>query len=148
MAYDVPFAVIARGVITVGYSILGSGEAVKAMRLSGKTLLLGATDLGGHINCRCLTQLDLKVTRGTLSKPANYDPTLKVLVERGRRHEQAYLDHLASLGLQVTTIAGVGIDPAALAATLFAMKQGAPAIAQAAFQSGSVERPRRGYGLM
>ena len=117
MAYDVPFAVIARGVITVGYSILGSGEAVKAMRLSGKTLLLGATDLGGHINCRCLTQLDLKVTRGTLSKPANYDPTLKVLVERGRRHEQAYLDHLASLGLQVTTIAGVGIDPAALAAT-------------------------------
>ena len=106
------------------------------MRLSGKTLLLSATDLVGHINCRYLTQLDLKVARGTLSKPAYYDPTLEVLVERGRRHEQAYLDHLASLGLQVTTIAGVGIDPAALAATLSAMKQGAPVIAQAALQSG------------
>ena len=88
------------------------------MQLSGKNLLLSASDLVGHINCRYLTQLDLKVARGALPKPAYYDPTLELLVERGRRHDQAYLDHLVSLGRQMTAIAGVGIDPSALAATL------------------------------
>lgn len=106
------------------------------MQLSGKTLLLSASDLVGHISCRYLTQLDLKVVRGTLPKPACYDPTLEVLIERGRRHELAYLDYLRGQGLEVTTIAGVGIDAASVAATLSAMKKGVPVIAQAALQSG------------
>jgi hypothetical protein len=95
------------------------------MQLSGKCLQLSASDLVGHINCRYLTQLDLKVTRGTLSKPTHYDPTMEVLIERGRRHEQGYLDDLRSRGRTVTAIEGIGVDPASVAATIAAMKQGA-----------------------
>ncbi len=39
------------------------------MQISGQTLQLSASDLVGHINCRYLTQLDLKVARGSLLKP-------------------------------------------------------------------------------
>lgn len=105
------------------------------MQLSGQAFQLSASDLVGHVNCRYLTQLDLRVTRGTLPKPAYYDPALAVLIERGRQHEQEYLDHLRSQGRQVTVIEGVGVDPAVVAASLAAMKEGAPAIAQAALQS-------------
>jgi len=106
------------------------------MQLSGQAFQLSASDLVGHVNCRYLTQLDLKVARGTLPKPAYYDPALAVLIERGRQHEQEYLDHLRSQGRQVTVIEGVGVDSAVVAASLAAMKEGAPAIAQAALQSG------------
>lgn len=50
------------------------------MQISGQTLQLSASDLVGHINCRYLTQLDLKVARGSLPKPIYYDPTLEVLI--------------------------------------------------------------------
>lgn len=40
------------------------------MQLSGQALQLIASDLVGYVNCRYLTQLDLKVARGTLLKPA------------------------------------------------------------------------------
>lgn len=40
------------------------------MQLSGQALQLSASDLVGYVNCRYLTQLDLKVARGTLLKPA------------------------------------------------------------------------------
>ena len=53
-----------------------------------------ASDLLGHINCRYLTNLDLKVVKGILVKPTIRDPGLDVLIERGRRHEQSYLEHL------------------------------------------------------
>src|SRR5262245_27469870 len=100
------------------------------MQLSGKNFRLSASDLIGHINCQFLTQLDLKVARGTLPKPSYYyDPALEVLVERGRRHEQGYLEHLRASGREVTTISGVGVDATAVAETIAAMKQGADVIA-------------------
>ena len=104
------------------------------MLVSGDRVGLSASDLSGHLNCRYLTGLDLRAARGLLAKPKIWDPVLEVLVERGRQHEQAYLDHLRSQGLPVTTIDGVGIDSVSTAATLRAMKAGAPVIAQAAFQ--------------
>ncbi|MPZ32040.1 MAG: TM0106 family RecB-like putative nuclease [Rhodospirillales bacterium] len=106
------------------------------MQLSGNSLALSASDLVGHINCRYLTQLDLKVARGSLSKPTYYDPTIEVLIERGRRHEQGYLDDLRSRGRTVTVIEGIGVDSASVATTIAAMKQGADVIAQAGLQSG------------
>ena len=105
------------------------------MLVSGDRVGLSASDLSGHLNCRYLTGLDLRAARGLLAKPKIWDPVLEVLVERGRQHETAYLDHLRSQGLPVTTIDGVCIDPVSTAATLRAMKAGAPVIAQAAFQA-------------
>jgi uncharacterized protein len=105
------------------------------MFVSGDRVGLSASDLSGHLNCRYLTGLDLRAARGLMAKPIIWDPVLEVLVERGRQHEQAYLKHLRSQGLPVTTIDGVGIDSVSIAATLRAMKSGAPVIAQAAFQT-------------
>ncbi|MGQ0582224.1 MAG: TM0106 family RecB-like putative nuclease [Reyranella sp.] len=106
------------------------------MHATGNAIQLSASDLVGHINCRYLTDLDLKVAKGLLAKPTYQDPGLDVLIERGRQHEQGYLEHLAARGLAVTLIEGVGVDSASAAATLAAMRAGAPAIAQAAFLEG------------
>src|SRR3979490_1357035 len=106
------------------------------MQVSGSDVNLSASDLVGHINCRYLTNLDLRVVKGALAKPTLHDPGLDVLIERGRQHEQGYLAHLKSKGLAVTSIDGVGVDETSVAETLGAIKAGAPAIAQAALQSG------------
>jgi predicted RecB family nuclease len=105
------------------------------MLVSGTEVSLSASDLTGHLNCRYLTGLDLRAARGLLAKPVRWDdPVLEVLAERGRQHEQAYLNHLRSQGLSVTTIDGVGVDSVSIATTLDAMKAGARVIAQAALQ--------------
>ena len=83
-----------------------------------------------------MTNLDLKVVKGTLAKPTIQDPGLDVLIERGRRHEQGYLEHLQRNGLTLTSIDGVGVDPTSVGQSLAAMKTGAPVIAQTALQSG------------
>ena len=86
-----------------------------AFQASDGSIHLSATDLVGHINCRYLTNLDLKVVKGTLAKPMIQDPGLDVLIERGRRHEQGYLEHLQRNGLTVTSIDGVGVDATSVA---------------------------------
>ena len=106
------------------------------MQMSGTAIHLSASDLINHVNCRYLTDLDLKVAKGALAKPAYHDPGLDLLIERGRLHEQGYLEHLKAQGRGVTTIEGVGLDSTSLAATLAAMKAGLPAIAQAALRAG------------
>jgi hypothetical protein len=40
------------------------------------TLNLSAGDLVGHLNCRYLTALDLRVANGELDKPKIWDPVL------------------------------------------------------------------------
>jgi uncharacterized protein len=84
------------------------------MQSIDNSLRLSASDLIGHTNCRYLTNLDLKVVEGTLAKPVIYDPALEVLVERGRRHEQGYIEHLQKKGLAVASIDGVGVDATAV----------------------------------
>lgn len=103
-------------------------------RVNG-TLRLSATDLVGHLNCGHLTQLDLAVASGALERPRVWDPSLEILWERGRRHEQGFVDHLISLGFGVTKIAGIGIDNQAVAQTRAAMSAGVQVIIQGAFQS-------------
>src|SRR5262245_31068376 len=105
------------------------------MHFLNGSIHLSASDLVGHINCRYLTNLDLKLAKGALAKPAMHDPGLNVLIERGRRHEQGYLEHFQKRGLAVTTIDGAGVDVTSVSQTLAAMKSGAPVIAQAALQS-------------
>jgi Aldo/keto reductase family len=81
-----------------------------------QTFQLSASDLVGHLNCRNLTDLDLAVAKGALSKPKVWNPLLEVLRERGLRHEQDYVEHLRSRGLEIETISGVGLDAGAIAA--------------------------------
>ena len=88
----------------------------------GNIVQLSASDLVGHLNCRNLTELDLAVAEGTLARPRTWDPLLDVLRERGRRHEQGYVDHLRAQGLDIETVEGIGLDQDAVAATAKAMR--------------------------
>jgi predicted RecB family nuclease len=105
------------------------------MEQVGGSIRLSATDLVGHLNCGHLTHLDLAVASGTLEKPKVWDPLLQILWERGARHEQGFVDHLAAQGLAVTVIDGIGIDTDTVAQTRTAMTAGAPIIVQGAFQT-------------
>jgi uncharacterized protein len=104
------------------------------MQLRDESLLLSASDLIGHLNCRHLTGLDIEVARGTLPKPAFWDPLLQILWERGARHEQGYVEHLKTQGYDVTVIDGVGVDAEAVAQTRAAMIEGHSIIVQGAFR--------------
>ncbi|MGX5802622.1 TM0106 family RecB-like putative nuclease [Bradyrhizobium sp. Arg314] len=104
------------------------------MHRIGKDIQLSASDLVGHLNCGHLTALDRLVADGALKKPYVWDPLLEILQQRGAQHEAAYVDHLRASGLAVTLIEGTGIDRQAMAATLGAMRAGAPVIVQAALR--------------
>lgn len=105
------------------------------MNKVGSTIQLSATDLVGHLNCRHLTQLDLAVVAGELSKPKLWDPLLEVLAERGAQHERGYIDHLKAAGFPVAFVNSVGIDDNAVLETTKLMKAGAPIIAQGALRN-------------
>lgn len=106
------------------------------LRNSG-AIVFSAGDLLGHLNCRYLTHLDLKVVQGELAKPkSRADPTLDALVERGKVHEQGFVDHLAKQGGSVCIIAGAGVDDASVAQTQEAMVRGEAIIVQAALREG------------
>ena len=80
------------------------------MQKIGGNVLLSSGDLVGHLNCRYLTELDLKVANGELEKPKVWDPVLETLAERGALHEQGFIEHIIAAGIAVTVIDGVGVD--------------------------------------
>jgi predicted RecB family nuclease len=101
-----------------------------------EVLNLSSGDLVGHLNCRYLTALDLKVANGELEKPKIWDPVLQTLAERGALHEKGFIEHIEAGGLAVTIVEGVGVDAQSLAATTDAMVRGEPIIVQGALQAG------------
>ena len=107
------------------------------MQKIGATLNFTSGDLVGHLNCRYLTELDLKVANEELEKPKRSGPWhLEALVERGLLHEQGFIEHIKSGGIAVTLINGVGVDSVSVAATGDAMARGDPVIVQGALQAG------------
>jgi uncharacterized protein len=94
------------------------------------------SDLVGHLNCRYLTALDLRVANGELDKPKIWDPVLEVLAERGTLHERGFIEHIEAGGLTATVVEGVGVDAKSLAATSAAMSRGDAIIVQGALQAG------------
>src|SRR5947209_19332142 len=106
------------------------------MQRIGATVNLSAGDLVGHLNCRYLTELDLKVANGEMEKPKVWDPVLETLAERGALHEQGFIEHIKAEGLSVTVIDGGGVDPKSVAATREAMARGEAFIVQGALQAG------------
>lgn len=106
------------------------------MQKIGATLNFSSGDLVGHLNCRYLTQLDLKVLNGQMEKPRVWDPVLEALAERGALHEQGFIEHIESGGTPIAVISGVGVDSISVAATSDAMARGEPIIVQGALQAG------------
>jgi predicted RecB family nuclease len=95
------------------------------MKLVDENFQLAATDLSNHLSCNHLTQLNRLVALDELKKPIWRDPSLDVLIQRGKEHEAAYVDYLSKKGNVVINLNGQGMG-----ATLDAMKKGADVIVQ------------------
>jgi predicted RecB family nuclease len=108
------------------------------MKTSMGQIRLSASDLSNHLACRHVTTLDLEVARGLRAEPERRDPDLAVIIERGERHEKAYLDHLAAKGLIVESLAHIDLkeEGRLLSETLVLMESGAQVIAQGALTFG------------
>ena len=97
------------------------------MKGGGLSLRLAATDLSNHVACGHLTSLNLAHAAGEIAGGyTNFDPVLKVLQERGRVHEAAYLEHLRAQGKR--------IESGGLATERW-MNEGVEVITQAEFNS-------------
>src|SRR2546425_7539303 len=99
------------------------------MRIENGQVRLSASDLAKHLACRHLTSLDLLASRGEIQRVYRNDPALKVLEERGFRHEAAYLSHLKDSGYDVLPDGDGLDDKARLQRTINAMKAGVGVIA-------------------
>ena len=107
------------------------------MKLVKRELRLAATDVGNHLACRHLTQLNLQVAQGQRSAPDWAAPDLKVIQELGRRHEAAYLGHLEKeTKLKVAKLPEHGDEDELVGETLRLMEEGAEVIAQGALRDG------------
>src|SRR5262249_39511904 len=101
-----------------------------------RRLRFSATDVSNHLGCGHRTQLDRLAAFRELNRPFRDDAGMDALRERGLRHERAYLEHLASLGLQVVDLSDR--EPAAerVRATREAMHAGVDVIAQGRLEQG------------
>lgn len=63
--------------------------------------MFAATDLSDHLGCDHLSTLNRLAAAEELPLPEIWDPLLDILAERGRVHEQTYLDSLKAAGLVV-----------------------------------------------
>ncbi len=101
------------------------------MHFSEGHVLLSATDLSKHLACRHLTSLDLLAAKGAIPRVFRNDPAVEVLAERGQRHENAYVKHLRSKGLQVLEVQD-GLDEGGrVQRTINAIRGGMDVIVQA-----------------
>jgi predicted RecB family nuclease len=119
---------------TVIVAVSEAGRYHSGMKHTDDSLLLSASDLVGHLNCRHLTELEKAVARGELAAPKVWDPSLAALWERGAQHEASYIDHLNGQGLEVVLIDGFDVTPDAVSQTTEAMMQGKAVIAQGALR--------------
>ena len=106
------------------------------MRAANGQIHVSATDLAKHLACRHLTSLDLRAARGEIKRIYRNDPGLAVLEERGFRHEAAYLSYLKDRGCDVLRDENGLDDDGRLERTLYAMRSGTGAIAQADLKDG------------
>jgi uncharacterized protein len=92
---------------------------------------LSATDLSNQLACQHLTQLNRRVALGEIGKPTWYDPSIEILIQRGREHEAAYVQYLQSKGLLTINLQGQSQE-----ATIEAMQNGTDVIVQARLDNG------------
>lgn len=107
------------------------------METIGDRLTYSATDLVGFLECGHLTSLDRAAVWGHLERPIRADPVLDRIAQRGRLHEERFLNSLVSEGLRTVNLEPDPDLPRAqrLAKgreeTLDAMRSGADVIYQA-----------------
>ena len=107
------------------------------MKILSQQIRLSATDLSNHSACRHVTTLDLQVARGLRPAPHWAAPDLAVIQERGKRHEAAFLIHLAvEKKLAVENLEKIKDETELLRETQRLMDQGAEVIAQGALAHG------------
>ncbi len=124
-------------------------------------MIVSATDLVGHLACAHVTTLDREAAGGLRPRPADDDPELEVLRERGFEHEAAYLAELEASGAAVVEIAEIAEAAdghaagtpggriatlrAAQAETVAAMEKGVDVVYQATFLDERGEVLWRGH---
>ena len=124
-------------------------SAASETRPSIRSRPLSPSALVGFTACVHRTELERAREAGLVDKPHFADSTLEALVERGRLHEQAFLEELRSRGKAVTEIRTDELKTSAAleeAARLTgeAMRLGASVIYQATFFDGTWRgSPRR-----
>jgi predicted RecB family nuclease len=105
------------------------------MHFRGEKPLFFATDLTNFLGCRHLTAVERLAAHGLAKRPYFDDPMLEIFRERGREHERAYIQRLASMGKRVVEIDQQ--SPNAFGDTLRAMQEGADVVVQARLEHGS-----------
>ena len=68
------------------------------MRIVDENIVSSATDLATYMGCQHAVSLDKQVEMQQLGKPDWQNPVLDALIERGKIHEQQYLDYLKAQG--------------------------------------------------
>jgi predicted RecB family nuclease len=106
------------------------------MKIISDQLRLSATDVSNHLACRHLTHLELSVARNEREEPEWRAPNLRIIQELGLQHEARYLKFLAGQGLQIVNFDKGAVEGGVAEATIQAMRQGVPVIAQGALQGG------------
>jgi predicted RecB family nuclease len=102
--------------------------------LSGSRRPLSPSRLNDFLGCEHRTYLDLLAERGEIPKDDYKRPDTELLLERGRRHEEAFLESLRTAGHDVLSLEEDGRSPGdRAAATESAMRDGREVIHQAAF---------------
>ena len=105
------------------------------MRVFDNSFALSATDLANFLGCRHRTGLDMAAALGKRTRPHFDDPLLDLLIERGRKHEAAYVESLRTAGREIIDLTTVGDPPLLVAQTVAAMNAGADVIVQAGLQA-------------
>lgn len=100
------------------------------------TVALFATDLANFLGCRHRTGLDMAAALGERRRPHFDDPLLDLLIERGRKHEQRYVDSLRTAGHEILDLTTVGDNPLLVTRTIEAMHEGADVIVQGGLRTG------------
>ncbi len=99
------------------------------MKKTNHSIKYSASDLVNYLGCKHLTEMDRQTALGTIDPPDWSNPTLALLQQKGLEHEQAYVEHLKSQGLDVCELDGHLVE-----ATKEAMKKGFDIITQARFE--------------
>lgn len=99
------------------------------MKRINQFIQYSASDLINYLGCKHLTELDRKTVLGEIDPPDWSNPALVLIQQKGLEHEQAYVAHLKSLGLNVCELDGHSMNE-----TKAAILEGYDIITQARFE--------------
>jgi len=106
------------------------------LRRVGDGLVLSATDLTQFLCCPYGTALEMATAFGVRKRPHWYDPLLEILWQRGREHEERYVESLRGQGKSVVDLRAVLDSQEATARTVEEMRRGVGVVSQGALGDG------------